>query len=500
MTASTDTGYRRRHLLHLAPSKCFRGVSWCLILLWIAAAPTRAQEPANSLGQGATRKVDRLVTIAMWHQHVSGVSLAIAKNGVILYSHGYGYRDLTKRQPANVNTIYNTGSVTKQFTAAAIMLLQQDGKLSVNDSMAKYFPTYPYAKQLTLRNLLNQTSGIPDYVYLPNLPHHATAMRFFRMVWVPLHFRPGTRFEYSSTNYLVLGMIVEMVAGETYGDFLSKRFFEPLGLGECSTRVEPRELSNGAVGYTFDGKHILYQTATPDDIGYGDATVNSSALDLVKWDAALDGGKAVSPASWRAMTSPPIAQYEPPYGGYGFGLFIGRLYDRRMIYHPGANPGFITYNATFPDDGLEIAILGNSDNFQPQQLFKRIVEIIVRPTAAQIRDEERPAPNESLEVRTLAEQWLTRLQTGKLDKSQLTAAASKQLTPAYAHALVLKARAIGTPQSFTYRGVNYTNQKLFYSYVLRFSHATVFYYIVLSEHGKIIDLDLQREDPALGQR
>jgi D-alanyl-D-alanine carboxypeptidase len=477
--------------------RSFWGISWCVALSWIAPAPTIAQEPATALGKGATRQIDTLVAIAMSHQHVPAVSVAIARNGAILYSRGYGHRDLTQRFPANEDTIYNVGSVTKQFTAAAIMVLQQEGKLSVNDSLAKYFPAYPYAKQLTLRNLLNQTSGIPDYVYLPNLPHHATAMRFFRMVWVPLHFRPGTRFEYSSTNYLVLGMIVEMVTGEPYGDFLAKRFFKPLGLSQCSTRVEPRELSNGAVGYTFDGQHILYKTATPDDIGYGDATVNSSALDLVKWDAALDGGKVVDAASWRAMTSPPVAQYEPPYGGYGFGLFIGRLYDRRMIYHPGANPGFITYNATFPKDGLEIAILGNSDNFQPQELFKRIVEIIVRPTAAQVRDEERPAPNENLEVRALAERWLERLQTANIDKSQLTVKASKELTPAYTQVLVSNARAIGAPQAFIYRGVNYTNQRFFYSYILRFSHATVFYYLVLSENGKIIDLDLQREDPAL---
>jgi CubicO group peptidase (beta-lactamase class C family) len=346
--------------------------------------------------------------------------------------------------------------------------------------------------------LLNHTSGIPDYVYGPNLPHHATAMQFYEVVWRrPLHFRPGTRFEYSSTNYLILGMIVERVSGQSYGEFVANRIFKPLGLSASSTRVEPRELSNGAVGYTFDGRWILFQAATPDDIGYADATVNSSALDLVKWDAALGGGMVVNAASWRAMTTPPRVLYEPPYGGYGFGLFIGRFYDQRMIYHPGANPGFITYNATFPNDGLEIVMLGNSDNFQPWLLLQRIFETVERPTPAQIADEARPAPNENPRVRILAQQWLVRLQTGNIDRSQLTAEAAKELTPASARGLAAKAHAIGKPLAFVYRGAGYYSPKLFYTYKLTFSGAIVLYYVILSENGKIITLDLQREDPAL---
>jgi CubicO group peptidase (beta-lactamase class C family) len=460
--------------------------------------PVAAQAPSAALDQQLTHKIDALVAIAMAHQHVPAVSLAIARNGRILYARGYGYRNLTSRQVADANTVYNVGSVTKEFTAAGIMLLQQEGKLSISDSLAKYFPRYPYAQQLTLRNLLNHTSGIPDYVYGPNLPHHATAMQFFKIVWKqPLHFRPGTRFEYSSTNYLLLGMIIEMESGQSYGNFIATRFFEPLGLNASSTRVEPRELSNGAVGYTFDGGRILYKTATPDDIGYGDATINSSALDLVKWDAALDGGRVVDAESWQAMTTPPVAPFEPTYGGYGFGLFIGRFYGHRMIYHPGANPGFITYNATLPSDGLEIAILANSDNFQPFLLFQRIFEIVEGPTPEQIADQARPAPNENSKVRALAQQWLVRLQTGNIDRMQLTAQAAKELTPASARALAAKAHATGKPLAFVYRGIGYYSPKTIYTYKLTFRGATVLYYVILSDNGKIITLDMEREDPAL---
>lgn len=472
----------------------------CLVAIafMFAAAGAAAQDVSGSLDRQTTTQIDRLVAIAMADQHVPAISLAIARNGAILYARGYGYRDLTKLRAADARTIYNIGSVTKQFTATCIMLLQQERRLSVDDSLAKYFPQYRYARQITLRNLLNHTSGIPDYTDLPNLPHYATAMQFFQMVWKqPLDFRPGTRYEYSNTNYVALGMIVEKASGESYSKFVASRIFAPLGLTDSSTRVEPRELSNGADGYTYDGHRILYQAATPDDIGYGDGTINSSALDLVKWDATLDGGKVVDAASWRAMTSPPVALYERAHGGYGFGLGIGRFYGRRIIEHEGANPGFITLNATFPADGLEIVMLANSDNFDPSLLFRRVFEVVERPSANQIADEERPAPNENPKIRALAQEWLVRLQTGNVDRTQLTADAAKELTPARARASARKALAIGKPRAFVYEGMVYRGRRFGYSYRLTFAGAVVSFDLLLTESGKIADLELSREDPAL---
>ena len=159
-----------------------------------------------------------------------------------------------------------------------------------------------------------------------------------------------------------------------------------------------------------------------------------------------------------------------------------------MIYHPGANPGFITYNATFPNHGLEIAILGNSDNFQPFPLFQRIFEIVERPTPRQIADQARPTPSENPQIRELSQQWLLRLQNSNIDRSQLTAEAAKELTPARARALATNANAIGKPRAFVYRGASYYSPKTFYSYKVKFSGATVFYYVILSENGKIAGL------------
>ena len=472
---------------------CVFAAAWTITAITV---PTRGST-STGLDSKTTAKIDSLVAIVMAHQHVPAITLAIGRNGDILYARGYGYRNLSGSL-ATTTTVYNIGSVTKQFTAACIMLLQQAGKLSVDDSLAKYLPTYPYARQITIRNLLDHTSGIPDYTDLPNLPHTATAMQFFRMVWKQsLDFRPGTRYEYSNTNYIVLGMIVEKASGQAYSDFVATRIFRPLGLNDSSTRIEPRDVPNGATGYTFENGRVRYEPATRDDIGYGDGTINSTALDLVKWDAALDGGKVVDAASWREMTTPPAALYEPPYGGYGFGLDIGRFYGQRMIDHSGSNPGFITLNATFPRDGLEIVMLANSDNFDPLLLFQRIFELVERPSAAQIAQQENPVPNEDPKIRAVAQRWLARLQTGQIDPSELTAGAARVVTPAAARAATIAASAIGKPRAFIYEGVTYRGRALRYSYRLTFASATVLYDIVINDRGKIEALDLLREDPAL---
>lgn len=474
--------------------------SSCTVITLVAAiaTATAADAPTSKLDARTVQRIDDLVAIAMAHQSVPAISLAIARNGAVLYARGYGYRELTQKRPADANTIYNIASVTKQFTAACIMLLQQDGKLSIDDSLARYYPQYRYARQLTLRNLLNQTSGIPDYTELPNLPHYATAMQFFQLVRErPLDFAPGTRYEYSNTNYVLLGAIVEKVSGESYGDFVARHIFDPLAMVNSSARVEPRELPNGATGYTFDGGRIRYQSATPDDIGYGDGTINSTALDLVRWDAALEGGRVVDARSWREMTSPPVALYEPAYGGYGFGLAIGRLYGRRVIWHTGGNPGFAALNATFPSDGLEVVMLANSDNFDGTPLLTRIVELVAHPTPAEIAAEAQPAPNEDMKVRALAQEWLVRLQTGKIDRSRLTGAAARELTPGAARTQAAKAKAIGTPRSFVYRGMEYRARRFDYTYRVTFAGAVVSYDVVLDGSGKIAGLFLERQDPAL---
>ena len=228
----------------------------------VAGMVVPARVPAAvGLDSKTTARIDTLVSIAMAHQHVPAITIAIARNGEVLYARGYGSRNLTTRSSADTTTVYNIGSVTKQFTAACIMLLQQAGRLSVDDSLAKYFPNLSIRQANHASQPARPHVGNSGLHRSPNLPHAATAMQFFRMVWKQsLDFRPGTRYEYSNTNYIVLGMIVEKASGQTYSDFVASRIFRPLGLNDSSTRIEPRDVPNGATGYTFENGHVRLRT------------------------------------------------------------------------------------------------------------------------------------------------------------------------------------------------------------------------------------------------
>lgn len=428
-------------------------------------------------------RIDALVQAAMAHQHLPGLSLAVAHDGEILYARGYGVRDNASQAPADAHTIYNIGSVTKQFTATAIMLLRHDGKLKLDDRLSRYIPTYAQAGRITLRELLNHTSGIPDYTDLSNVPHHATAMEFFELVAkMPLHFVPGTRYEYSNTNFIVLGIIVEQVSKMPYGEFLERRIFKPLGMTQTSTRVVPQSQPDGAVGYTYQHPDVKPIPQTIDDLGYGDGTVNSSVLDLVKWDTALDSGRVVDAASWRAMTTPPHAQGEGASdGAYGFGLSVGSFMGRRQVQHYGLNPGYATLNATYPDDRFDIVMMSNGDAFDETWLERRIFALFFPSRAGDRTDYDPPAPGEDPAVTTRAMTALNRLQTGAIGGN-----ASRQMSA--------DAGAAGSPRRIVFEGIDYRSGGQTYVYTLYFASAVVEYDFSIDPRGKITSLVLARED------
>jgi len=431
----------------------------------------------------------------MLHQHLPGLSIAIARNGAILYANGYGYRDVRKRAPADPGTVYNIASMTKQFTAVAILLLQEDGKLSVDDSLVRYLPDYRYARQITLRELLNHTSGIPDYSIVDGVPHKATAAQFVDLIKnAPLDFSPGSRFEYSNTNYVILGMIVEQVSGESYGSFLARRVFRPLGLRSTSARMIPHDLPDGAVGYTYAGGKIVEAPQTADDLGYGDGTVDASVTDLVHWDAALDNGRVVSRASWREMTFSPLSHGYGMRGGYGFGLDLGHLYGRRYIFHQGLNVGFAGENATFPDDGLEIAALSNGDPFDEDLFFRRVVSIVEPPSAAAAAADMVSAAGEDSSITRKVTAVLAGMQRGSIDPALVTADYARALAPPTMRQMCADAGIKGSPQRLIYRGRTYRDRKDFVFYDVYYPDSVVAVDAAIASNGALSLIELARED------
>jgi CubicO group peptidase (beta-lactamase class C family) len=323
-----------------------------------------------------------------------GVELAIYKNGALVYAHGYGLRDrglpdrfayadmwhvaqpetlynLPRGQFApDANTIFDLASVSKEFTAGAILLLQQDGKLSVNDPLSKYFPGFPNGDAISLLYLLQHRSGLVDYNNFGSYPDFSGAYSAFmangqtdyqpivdRLATFPLDFAPGTQYEYSNTNYLLLGMIVAKVSGMTFGTFAQQRIFDPLGMTQTHQGNPPPPVTDIALGYLTNGgtAYRAWQWNLAWLAGAGGLT--STVGDLEKWDRAVRAPGIFTAASLAQMFAPsPIAA---AYGSYADGWIVSALDGHAYVWHDGEVGGFQTINATFPNDGIDIIVLTN---------------------------------------------------------------------------------------------------------------------------------------------
>jgi CubicO group peptidase (beta-lactamase class C family) len=323
-----------------------------------------------------------------------GVELAIYKNGALAYEKGYGLRDRGLpdtfvnqniwgiEQPdilfnmprgqfkPDAATAFDLASVSKEFTAGAILLLQQDGRLSVNDPLSKYFPGIPSAPQITLLDLLNHTSGLVEYNNFGTYPDFTNAYAQFMaggqtnyqpivtaLQTFPLLFTPGTQYNYSNTDYVLLGMIVAQVSGEPLGTFMQQRIFGPLGMTQTHQGYPAAPVTDLALGYAFDGVSIVRTWQWNLQWLAGPGGLTSTVGDIEKWDEAVRAPGIFTQTSLTQMFTP--GAFPLPYGTYADGWFIATLDGHRYVWHDGAIGGFVTMNATFPDDDINIIVLVN---------------------------------------------------------------------------------------------------------------------------------------------
>jgi CubicO group peptidase (beta-lactamase class C family) len=351
---------------------------------------------AAALSPAQVTKIDAIVTVAMAQQHLVGVEVAVGRNGATLFTKGYGLRDKAKDLPVTASTVFPIGSISKQFTAACVMLLVQQGKIDLDAKLATYLPTVPHASEITVREILDQTSGLHDY--LENKP---LITAIFGGTWMthepfayyvnltrgdPLKFKPGTKWEYSNTNYAIAGMLVEKVGGEPYGQFLTQNIFEPQNLTSMQYLTWSIPAGSDVTrGYNY--AKGAYTLVPRYDMTWGGAAgaIASTASDLVKWDGAFFGGKVISQSSVEIATTPPrgislglpAGNTQSTIGeGYGFGWVAGHDEGRRIIWHNGGLIGARAMNAVFPDDGLEILILTNATTADPEAISLHIVRLL----------------------------------------------------------------------------------------------------------------------------
>ncbi len=361
------------------------------VLLLVVNCPIARADPFTRTQKTA---FDRIAAHAMATQHIVGLELGIGRNGKELFARGYGLRDRSRHLPVTAQTIFPIGSITKQFTSTAVLLLAARGRIALDAPVARYLPKAPHASQITVRELLDQTSGLPDYlenkallkaVFAGTDGPHSTASLVALVDGMPLHFKPGTKFEYSNTNYALAGMIVARVSGMPYSRFLALNIFKPLQL--TSTQYMQSSVPSGpnaTRGYNYQKGRYTVIPRYSMDWGNSAGALASNVADLIEWDGAYFGDRILPARYVRVATMPPagiiMAKSKDRSNnlgvGYAFGWARGFTEGRPVIWHNGGVPGGRAMNLVFPRDGTEIVVLTNATDATPEAIAIRIARVL----------------------------------------------------------------------------------------------------------------------------
>jgi CubicO group peptidase (beta-lactamase class C family) len=337
-----------------------------------------------------------------------GLAVLVKKDGKILFVRGYGVRKLGSPAKIDPETNFRLASFTKQFTAIAIMLLVHDDKLRYDDHLSKFFPDFPpYGKDITVRELLNHTSGLPDYAEIMEKTENNGAPN----KWSPEHqiqdeevlallkaqpvgkFEPGTRWEYSNSGYVVLGLIVAKVSGMPYRDFLQRRIFAPLKMNHTVVYQKGlNSVSDRAFGHSKGNDELVETDQSPTSATLGDGGIYSNVMDLAKWDEGLQKHTLLTESQMQPALTPvkladgsephwprdPQADSstEPPAVMYGFGWFLDPYQGHARNYHDGGTMGFRTTIQRFINDHFTVIVLSNRTDLNPDVLSLKVADLL----------------------------------------------------------------------------------------------------------------------------
>ena len=351
----------------------------------------------SSVSESEQNKIDSIFSTAgLKSQGAPGAAVLVLKGGRVVFERGYGVTDLRSRQKITPATNFRLASVSKQFTAMAVMLLVHDGKLHYDDRVTDIFPDFPgYGKAITVRNLLQHTSGLKDYEDLmaPADPHRPVEEIQIQDAGVlellkkekETKFAPSTKWDYSNSGYVLLGLIVQKISGQTFPDFLGKRIFQPLGMTNTVAYVRgTNQVANRAYGHSRESGEWKQADQSPTSATLGDGGIYSSVEDLAKWDRALREHTLLSAEEMQAALTPvKVAEGQPvePDGSpaaYGFGWFLNPYKGNRRMWHYGETMGFRTAIQRFEKDDLTIVVLANRGDVDPTKLALRVAELLLR--------------------------------------------------------------------------------------------------------------------------
>jgi D-alanyl-D-alanine carboxypeptidase len=384
--------------------------------LALAVAAPKAS-PAQQLSSDSEAKIAALAEKVLADSRVPSASIGIVQNGKVVYTHAFGLARLTPPLSAEASMAYPIGSISKQFTATAVLLLQQQGKLSLNDPVSKYFPELTRANDVTILNLLTHTSGYQDYApqdytipawKLPGDPLKVV----HEFAGKPLDFDSGTQWQYSNTNFVLAALIVQKVSGEPFAAYLKEHVLDPAGLvGVLNLNVDQARLQ--VTGYMRNALAPI-RPATLEAPGwyFGDGDLAMPAGQLLKWDLTIMDQTLLTSASYKQMETPFLLK-DGKATTYGLGVHITAINGRHALEHSGEVGGFVAENIIFPDDRVAIAVLTNQEaSDAASDIARQVAPLLLPPNAnASVTDAFAP------KLQTI----LTGLQKGEIDRSLFTA-------------------------------------------------------------------------------
>ncbi|RKH02674.1 class A beta-lactamase-related serine hydrolase [Corallococcus sp. CA047B] len=458
-----------------------------VLLCSLFVGPSAAAQPA------LRARIDAYVQAEMARQKVPGIAVGVVSHGKVLLAKGYGFANLEHRVPVTADTLFQSGSVGKQFTTMAVMLQVEAGRLSLSDKVTKFFPDAPAAwSAITVRHLLTHTSGIADLEGLLDARKDYTDEELARFAYaLPLEFPAGSRWNYSNTGYVLLGILVNRVAGTFYGNILAEHVFKPAGMKTARGISEADVIPNRAAGYRqVEGVVKNQEWVSPSLNTTGDGSLYVSVKDMLAWDAAVQRQALLTPESWKEILSPVKLTSGATYP-YGFGWQLEERGGKPIHLHGGAWQGFRSTFARYLGDSLSIVVLANSDFAGTGRLVDGIATLIhpslAIPPLSPIEDRE---PQVTARLRLLLEQ----ARSGTLspgDFASLPPKSFEELAKHHQQAL----EALGPAGSLVLAQRLTRGDDRLYTYLVTFGPRTFRYFVALTPDDRVTAFGLRPNDP-----
>lgn len=434
--------------------------------------------------------IDDYVNAEIARQRTPGAALAIIQHGELVRAQGYGYANIEHHVPVHPDTIFQSGSIGKQFTSTAIMLLVEDGKLKLDESIRTYLPEAPKSWQpIKLRHILTHTSGIagdPGF----DLRRDYTDEELLKIIYgLKLEFPPGERWSYSNSGYALLGLLVKRVSGEFYGDVLAKRVFGPLHMQTARVISDNDIVMNRAAGYEVTDKGIRNQEwVAPTGNSTADGSLYLTVLDYAKWDAGLLAGKILKPQSWAEVYTPVRLASGKTYP-YGFAWALEKFAGQEVHQHGGSWQGFKTFFIRYLGDEISVVVLTNSTRGEPERIARTVAGLynpkLALPPGAPIENRD-PATTARVKRQVLL------LADGKLDTSdfvKLPPEDYKRVTEYFGPRI----KEAGTLEELRLFGMTERGDDRVYRYRGRFEKGVLAINATLDPSGKLSSLTVNPE-------